>query len=52
MLEAKIIVALTARKFNFEKVGMDGITEEEIFDARTIAASPVDEMVMRVLLVK
>jgi len=52
MLEAKIILALTARKFNFEKVGMDGIVEKEVFDGRTIAASPIDDMVMRVLLVK
>jgi hypothetical protein len=41
---------MTARKFNFEKVGMDGVTEEEVYDKRTIVAYPVDNMRMKVLL--
>ena len=32
MLEAKIILAMVLPKFNFVKVGFDGITQEEVYN--------------------
>ena len=32
MIEIKVIVALVCREFDFEKVGFDGITQEEVYD--------------------
>ena len=32
MIEIKIILALTCREFDFEKVGYDGVVQEEVYD--------------------
>jgi cytochrome P450 len=32
MIEIKVILALICREFDFEKVGFDGITQEEVYD--------------------
>ncbi len=36
LLEFRVVLALTARRFDFEKVGYNGIDEEELFDVRFI----------------
>lgn len=40
MIEAKVILALTCREFDFEKVGYDGVTQEEVYDVSFSSPSP------------
>ncbi|KAI9758853.1 MAG: hypothetical protein M1835_000509 [Candelina submexicana] len=49
LLEFRVVLALTARRFDFEKVGYNGIDEEELFDIYTLTRRPVDDMLMRVI---
>lgn len=36
LLEARVILALTVRKFGFEKVGLDGVGAEEVYDVSCV----------------
>ncbi|KAF6835663.1 AflN protein [Colletotrichum plurivorum] len=47
MLEMRIVLALTVRRFNFFKKGFDGVHEEEVYDISRVVHSPVDRMKMR-----
>ncbi|KAI9723680.1 MAG: hypothetical protein M1812_000980 [Candelaria pacifica] len=49
LLEFRVLLALTARRFDFEKVGYNGIDQEELFDIYTVTRRPVDDMLMRVM---
>ncbi|KAI9816488.1 MAG: hypothetical protein M1827_001620 [Pycnora praestabilis] len=46
LLEVRVILALTVRQFDFEKVGYDGITEEELYDNDLSLSKLVDAAVM------
>ncbi|KAF6815607.1 AflN protein [Colletotrichum musicola] len=47
MLEMRIVLVLTVRRFNFFKRGLDGVHEEEVYDISRVVHSPVDRMKMR-----
>ncbi|KAK2025336.1 cytochrome P450 [Colletotrichum zoysiae] len=48
MLEMRVVLALTVRRFDFFKKGFDGVLEEEVYDISRVVHSPVDRMRMRV----
>ncbi|GJD02434.1 aflN protein [Colletotrichum higginsianum] len=47
MLEMRVVLALTVRRFNFIKQGLDGVQDEEVYDISRVVHSPVDRMKMR-----
>ncbi|KAL7775608.1 hypothetical protein CFE70_009452 [Pyrenophora teres f. teres 0-1] len=47
MLEMRIVLILTVRRFDFVKKGFDGVEEEEVYDISRVVHSPVDRMKMR-----
>lgn len=52
LLEAKVILATTISKYDFTKIGLDGITEREVYDSAMITSRPVDGMAMKISLRK
>ena len=36
MLEGKVILALLLSKYNFEKVGLDGVNDREVYNVSRI----------------
>lgn len=47
MIEMRIALLLTVRRFDFVKKGFDGVCEEEVYDISRVVHSPVDRMKMR-----
>lgn len=47
MLEMRVVLVLTVRRFDFVKKGFDGVHEEEVYDISRVVHSPVDRMKMR-----
>ncbi|WQF80981.1 Putative cytochrome P450 [Colletotrichum destructivum] len=47
MLEMRVVLALTVRRFDFIKQGLDGVEDEEVYDISRVVHSPVDRMKMR-----
>lgn len=47
MLEMRVVLVLTVRRFDFVKRGFDGVEEEEVYDISRVVHSPVDRMKMR-----
>lgn len=46
IVEMRVVLALTVRRFDFVKKGLDGVHEEEVYDISRVVHSPVDRMRM------